>query len=452
MADQKSGGGQAGRLRSGGLLGSLIASAMLLGSRLGGVALTLAYTVLIARLMSPAEVGMVASLNSGMIFAAALVTLNYEAGVSRHLVQAIEAGDRAAINGFLRTGRLILVISAPLVAVGHYFIMRALNPAIPPIALMMTSLAIPVLASLVYYGRAVSQLGLPMRSQFANLFARPLLLLGLVSTAPLVLGVISPEVVAMALLISSILAWAIQRLLLARNGVLPQIDGKGDMSQARGWIATGAYLSPRMLIEQYLPDAVIFAASAALPHSQVALLMITMRCVNIIRFGIVSVEMALTPKLVRAEARKEDAVRDRILTLGGHMRFWPVLAACLIVCAVAPWLLGLFGPAYVEGANALRLSLITPLSLAMFGPSYVLLTARGYARSVGVIALAGIVSLFVLVPLASGAAGLLGASGAASAIAFSMSCAYWLVLKLRTGIDSSIFGATARLLARRRKA
>lgn len=437
------------RLTANGALGSIFSSAGLLGSRLGGVALTLAYTLLIARVMSQSDVGIVATLNSGMVFASALVTLNYEAGASRHLVQAMEAGRKYEVNGYLRVGRKLLLFSGPLVAVIHFFVMRAINPTIPMLALVMTSVAIPVIASLIYFGRLVSQLGLPIRSQFANLFVRPMLLFGLVTADVLIINQTSPTAIATCLLGSAVLSWLSQRLLLARNGVLPAIDGAGDHRKARTWIATGAFLSPRMVVEQYFPDAVIFASSAALTHSDVALLMITMRFVNILRFGIVSVEMALTPKLARAEARNDIRTRNSIIDIGGQMRFWPVLIACAVVMVLAPWVLSLFGKSYAHGADALRLSLITPLGMALFGPSYILLIVKGHVKTIGAVAILGLISLFILVPIASRFGGLLGSVGASSAIAFGMNAAFYATLRTRTGLDTSIFGSTARILKRK---
>ncbi|MDB5438917.1 MAG: hypothetical protein JWM33_1344, partial [Caulobacteraceae bacterium] len=373
------------RLNSSGAIGSMISSAGVLVSRLGGVALTLAYTLLIARLMSPAEVGISSTLTSTMTFAAFLATLNFESGALRYLVHALAAKDDRTAKGFLVVGQWLLWVGGPLAAVAHFFIVHALKPSFPVQAVFLASLGVPVLASLIYFARAVSQLGYPTRSQLANLFVRPLVLLIIVGCASLLIK-LSVVLLTAALLGSCVIGWFAQRILLANGRGLPRIEGPGDISRAPTWLASGVMLAPRLIIEQYLPDFVIMAASAALSHAEIGVLMVVMRCSNMIRFAAVSVEMAITPRLARADAQNNHAERDRILAMASHMRFWPVFAVSVITFVLAPWILQIFGPAYVAGAWALRISLITPVALALFGPSHVLLVVRGHIKVVGALA------------------------------------------------------------------
>ena len=425
---------------SGGLLGSLVSSVGLLVSRVGGVALTLAYTLLIARLMTPSEVGVASTLTSSMTFAAFLATLNFGSGALRYLVHALAAKDDRKAKGFLQVGLVLLLVGGPVAAVAHYFIVHATKTTFPVAAVLLTSLAVPVLASLLYFARTVSQLGSPTRSQLANLFVRPLVLLAVVGGVSLIMP-LNVVVVAAAMLASCVIAWLFQRFLLSGGRGLPKIEGPGAVGEAPAWIASGLLLSPRLIIEQYLPDFVIMASAAALSHAEVGILMVAMRCSNMIRFAVISVEMATTPRLARADARNDVAGREKILRVARHMRFWPVLAVSIATFVMAPWLMRIFGPAYGAGADALRVSLITPVALALFGPSHVLLVVRGHMKVVGALAAIALVALFVAIPLAGREWGLVGVSAATSGVMVVMFLSFYVALKALTGIDPSILAS-----------
>lgn len=430
------------------LVRPLFVAAGLIASRVGGLAATLAYTLILTRLIPAREVGDVAALTSGLTIGAVLATLNYQAGVSRHLVQAINAGDERTAASFMATGRLVLFIGSPVVALGHYFLMRYWNPTISPTAVGLASLAIPFLAATINRGGIASQLGNPLGSQFANLVFRPVSLLLMVAAIGIAGLGLNETVVAGAMLASCVLAWVAQHLLRSRLSLpVP----KGPLTpQAFEWIRTGLILSPRTVVQQYLPDLTILAASVTLPPAEVALLMVTLRCVNIIRFSIVSLEMAVTPRLVRAEARNDRQQVDRLLTFGSQTRFWPVLAICGAAYLLAPYILQVFGERYAAADDALRLGLLLPLSMAGFGPSYILLIAKGYIKTVGLIAALALAVVCTLVPIAGAAFGLNGVVAVSTGTVAATMAAYYIALRATSGLDTSIVASSLRLLARSR--
>jgi len=203
-------------------------------------------------------------------------------------------------------------------------------------------------------------------------------------------------------------------------------------------------LSPRVAFAQYLPDLTIILASPWLGAADTAVLLIVLRCANLVRFGVVSVEMSITPRLARADADGDAPARARILRTSAHLRFWPVMAGCAALALLAPGILSVFGPQYVAGVDAFRVSLLAPVVLALFGPSHVILTVRGRLWWVAASAGLGLGTLAVGVPIGHALGGLTGIAAATAAATLASSFTAWYVLKRLTGLDTSVVFALRR--------
>ncbi|MEM7076972.1 MAG: hypothetical protein AAF484_17935, partial [Pseudomonadota bacterium] len=94
------------------------AAGMMIVTRVLGAFGTLAYTVMLARMLSPDEFGLFWTLLSGAFIAAYLSTLNVGATAIREVVHSRTSGNDAVAAGFvLVSRRVLLCVTLPVVAI-----------------------------------------------------------------------------------------------------------------------------------------------------------------------------------------------------------------------------------------------------------------------------------------------------------------------------------------------
>jgi O-antigen/teichoic acid export membrane protein len=138
----------------------------------------------------------------------------------------------------------------------------------------------------------------------------------------------------------------------------------------------------------------------------------------------------------------EDRARlAEILSQSIRWRFWASLAASVIVLAMGPLLLSLFGPQFVDGYHLMLILAVGLLARASLGPVERLLNMVGEQRAcAAVYAMAFVLNValgLVLIPR-------LGAQGAAIATAIALvaeSVALFFVTKRRLGLHVFIWGS-----------
>jgi O-antigen/teichoic acid export membrane protein len=197
-------------------------------------------------------------------------------------------------------------------------------------------------------------------------------------------------------------------------------------------------MSPMMLLQDYLQHAIVLAAAMTLPAAEVAVLAISLRFISLIRFGVLSVNMAASPLIARAIAAGDVVRRDARLRSAALLKAPAAMLASAAVIVLSGPIMTLFGPEYSGKGGVLACFTLIPLIAAVLGPNHMLLNISGKRSAVFAISLAALAVLFVAVPAAASAFGVAGAAAAATLSYALWETALYLAVRVKLGMDASI--------------
>ncbi len=429
-------------------------SAFLVVGRAGGALASLAATLVMARLMDPADVGFVLAVIASAFLASVISTLNLESGSIRFLVAAREARRPAEARGFIFFGRAVLLCAAPAV-VAIFVAVNAPHPrTLPPDYLRAIGFAaatIPLMGWLRLNGAHGTALGAVRRSSAPRTALQPLVFFALLAGAAAGLDRTGPDVV-LAAFFAAAAATALAQAYLLRAAFREVCGAARIHHQWSDWALNGLFLTPILLMQEYMQYVVTLAASLGLNARDTAYLGVALRFVALIRFAVMAVNMAASPRISAAMARGDAGERDRHLHATAMVKIAPVLLAVSAVWLFSGDLLALFGAPYRAACEALLWFTLIPLASALLGPNALLLNVGGMRRTLFVYASLAVAALFALVPLAGAKSGLEGAAAAASLVYVAWEIGLYGAARRRLKADGSLAAAISAAIDRRRLA
>jgi len=417
------------------------ASGVLLVGRVAGAAASFAFAIILARTLPQAEVGLALTAISSAFLASVIITLNIESGSIRFLVAARETGDAETASGFIYFGRLLLVCIAPVIAGLYVALKLGAGGADQAAMTICAALSIPAIGWLRLSGSHATALGKPAIGSLPRTALQPLLLL-VAYPASLLAGAPASAGLALGCFLASFLLTGIVQFILLRTDV--RVGPARNFSARRDWVANGFFMSPIVVLQEYLQHGVVIVAAIALGASEVAILAISLRFISLVRFGVLAVNMAASPGIARAIARAEHDDRDRQLRAAALLKTPAAAVACLVIALFAEPLLGLLGPEYAGGGAALAWFTLIPLASAFFGPNQMLLNISGARSWVFGVSLGAIALAFLAIPAGAALHGVEGAAMAASLLFVSWEGALFLVTRTKFGVDASFFALLGR--------
>jgi O-antigen/teichoic acid export membrane protein len=366
--------------------------------------------------------------------------LNIESGSIRFFVAAQEQGRADVAHGFMSFGRFVIIVASPLVMSCFVaaFLFGGGAPSPPYMLVLLVAAAIPVMGWLRFSGSVATAAGAPLQGSAPRTFVQPTIMLGVFLLTLLFFGAATPASAGASLLSAFIAAAAIQFLLLRAATKFQKGQAK-NFGAWRDWLLNGFYLTPLILLQENLQYAAIFAASLGLGPSDVAVYAIAFRFVAIVRFGVLAVNVAASPKISRAMAQGDCLSRDATLRKIAPLRMVPAFVATALIILMARPLLELFGDAYVRGAPVLIWFILIPLSAAILGPNQMLLNIAGFRRSASAVSLASLIALVVATAYSGKAFGVAGAAAATALVYALWELSLFLLARAKLGVNASIF-------------
>jgi|GEM_PF-5380066 len=431
------------------IFGLASSSGLLVASRLVGTSASFLFSLLLARTLTSAEVGSVMTVISYAFLASILATMNIESGAIRYVAEA-KANDRGgAVEGFVFFGRALLLAISPLVVIGFLLgsemIVGATTPQ--PVMVFLMALSIPIMGWLRFSNAYASALGFPLRGSIPRTGLQPIVLLcvyaGIVFLASQAGVVTAAASFLFAFTVTALVQFIALRPVL-NVGQSAVAATKRDMSKWRDWISTGLYMAPILLLQENLQYTVIIAASITLGEHDIALFAISLRFVAIIRFAILSVNLAASPKIASAIARGAIEERDTALRHAAILKTVPALVLAGGVIVFAAPILSIFGKEYTEGAAALRWFTLIPLASALLGPNQMLLNVAGMRVSLLLSSFCAVAILFIAIPLAGSIYGVNGAAAATGIVYAIWEAALYSIARLKVGADASVLSIFSR--------
>lgn len=377
-------------------------------SRVGGVLAALLLNLAMARLMGPDEMGLALMAMSAASVGAVIAAGGLEGGAVRFLPAYLGTGREAAARAYLHlTGSGVWMIGAAVALVAG--IAAAVRPdavsAVPALALAGAVL----LAVVRVQASHCLGFGRPVAANLPVQLLRP----GFLMIAVIVAGVLAPPLTperVMALFVLTLAMVMVVQAWLASGARRKLPRGTHDWSGVREWFAVGLQLGLAGLFIGFGRDIAILCAGTVLPPEDVARLGVALRIAGFVKFGMIAVNQAFMPRLSAAMARGDRPAIDHAITLSNHLKFWPMMAAIIVIHLFSARIMAVFGADFVAAAPVLSVLLLEPAAAAILGPGSSVVSFGRQKHLVLMVAVAATGVLAVGVVTGGHVAGLPGAA------------------------------------------
>lgn len=428
-------------------------------TRIIGALGTLAYTALMARMLTPQEFGMVWTLWSAVFIAAYLTTLNIGATAIREVVRARATGNDSSAAGFIIISRRVLFIASGPVIAGFVGLIWWRNPAIIhdyPIAVYLAAATIPVMGWNATNAAQAAALDQVLRSQLPGMLLRPIVFIAALGMIWLIGLSIGPEAVVAIYLIVVVLIALVQNALVRRyfgfmKSAVPNITGW------KRWISTGLMLAPNRLLSDRLKDVLLLISVAPLGTVGVAQMAVALSIVNSLNFGIVAVETSFAPKTARSLTHDlagggTHTFRraTHFIAFSGILKMAMVIAGAITLWLLMPLIISLFGPDYAASESVIWWFLLIPLANVFFGNTSLVMQVFDQRTEFFMTSLLALIALPLVgiygVPwvVANGVDPLMATAALFALTMVLLQAFRWFLCCWRTGIDVSFLGALIR--------
>ncbi|MBT8105316.1 MAG: oligosaccharide flippase family protein [Woeseiaceae bacterium] len=428
------------------LPGIFLNSAFVFACRITGAALVLVLQVMLARWMGAAEVGVYVLAFSWCILLAAISTLGLASTSLRIIGQAVSQNNPGVIRGFLRRSMQVVVATSLAVALIGAVAALSSGGSLPggEAAPFLWSLAsVPIVSGinvLCVVAVAFQWFGL---AHLPTLVFRPAAILAIIA---LVWAVTNQLTASTVLLVQFMVLVATLLILVATlTRRLPrQVAAASPVFETRTWMQIALPLLIIELFSNFFPEIMLILLGMHVPSDQVAIFNASYRLAMVVTFGLIAIDAVTSPIAARLYAAREINELQSVVARATRLGFWSSLAAVAGFAILGTSLLGLFGPEFVAGYDAMIILLMAQLLRSAAGPVIPLLSVTGHQQRClavfGSALFAVVVLVFILVPTF----GIRG--GAVAVFLVTLLWTIWLhrLVVAHIGIRPSIFGIYAR--------
>lgn len=395
--------------------------------------------IILARLMGDYEYGIFVFVWALCVIFGNLSCFGFHTAVIRFLPGYRDERAHAEIRGLTETARRFAVASATLLAIlgiagvnlfadhidAHYLVPLTIGMAILPMIALGD----------VLDGTARAN-NWPFFGLGATFLVRPTLIIVAMGAA-LLMGFPPDAVTALVAALAATYLTTLVQYLAVTLTLKRQYHTPTRTVALRRWFAVAL---PIFFIEGFyflLTNADVIVVGFFVPPDQVAVYFAAAKTMALVHFVYYAVKAGASPRFAELVAQNDHAELARFARLTVRWVFWPSLAVGLIVLALGPFLLSLFGPNFTDGHRLMAILFAGIMAKALIGPGEVLLTMSGHQRICAIVylcvLLANITISITLIPM-------LGLEGAAIATASAMAIeALLLYAVVRWRLSVSMF-------------
>jgi O-antigen/teichoic acid export membrane protein len=389
------------------------------GLRCGSAGVAYAMQIALARLLGDAQYGVFVTAWALVPLVGTFACLGLPLVAQKLVPTYLVSGNRVALAGFLHGARWVSGLSGAVLSLTGLALLF-LSPILPfldhiaegPywVPLLMVLLTAPLFAvGAVQEGIARSLDWTPTAMMPAYLL-RPLVLLMFGSIAiwagqPALAGtVMTAGMVATALTVAG-QAKAIETGTRRAGLALQEGERRPTLTEWLGdrrWLKLGAPIVIVEVCDLVMLNADVLVLAVFVPPQDVGMYFAAAKTLMLVQFVYFAVASSMTHRFAALhEAGDETGLQDA-LRRSVHWTFWPSLAATGVMLAAGPYLLALFGPAFVTAYPVMAILSVGLLVRAGVGPLERFLNMIGHewaaARAYGVATVFCIVFNIALIP------------------------------------------------------
>ncbi len=350
--------------------------------RIAGAVLIYLSQVFFARILGQYDYGIYILVWVWLLILGNLAGFGFPTSVLRFIPEYIENNRPALVRGVLLTSRLYGVIAATVLAAigvaGAWLFQDHFDNAyLTPIYL--AAICLPMMTLIETQdgiARAYDWIDLALAPPY---LIRPLLILVFLAGATLA-GFAPSAVLAVICSIAATWMTAIGQFVVMGRRLRRAVPAGARETRSAYWLKASL---PMFLIEGFfvlLTNTDIAVAGWYLPPEDVAVYFAVVKTLALVHFVYFAVRAAATHKFsayytARDHGRLSDFLHETV-----KWTFWPSLVISLALVLAGPWLLALFGAAYVGGYPLMFILVLGVLARAAIGPAESVLTMAGQQR------------------------------------------------------------------------
>ena len=358
---------------------TILMAVNLVGVRLGGAAIGLASQILLARLLSQHDVGVVFLGMSAAAFISLLITGGYPILAITCLPRYYALGRKNLVRAFhaafLRDSLWISLASFALAAVAYFWL--PLNDGLKA-ALLFGCLSAPAAALIRMNGSIANSVRRYALSYVPDFLYRPGLLLAYLVFAWAMGFHLSIAHVLWAFVIVNTIVALAQAWLIGEDGARSGLKWSGRHNLAPVLRSRAAALVIVGAVTASFADIVTLIAGFFLNTADVALVGVTIRLAALAGFITQATQQFILPDLTAAMTRGTSQQVHALLLRINIIALAAILACVAGAMLLGPWALRIFGSGYEAGHWPLVLFMISQTFRAASGMNQHLLSIAGY--------------------------------------------------------------------------
>ena len=359
------------------------AAAGSLGLKMTAAGLGFINSIILARLLGPAEFGSYSIIFSIVNLAAAIAMLGLPKLTTRETATFAEHGQWSELKGKLQSAHGWVMATALLIGVVSFLFLSVgfFKHEVSWIGIAMAMGIFPLLALIQLRASILRGLHWIILADIPELLLRPaavFLLLVVAFQSSVRINTVNALGMQFAAIVFSLIT--VSWLLKAKQP--EQLKFAIPTPPPRLWImACMPFLSITLigLLEAQAPLYLLGYLGGA---EQAGLYQAANQLVGIVAIGLVSVNMPLQPKLSTAWARSDMGQAQRLVTETARMAAGIGMIGVLLLLVFAEAILRLYGQQYIEASQALRILAIGQLVNALSGSCGIVLLMTGHQRIV----------------------------------------------------------------------
>jgi O-antigen/teichoic acid export membrane protein len=378
--------------------------------------------ILLARWMGAFEFGVFSYSWVWVLVLGSLVSIGFATSVIRFLPEYREQGRWDLFQGFLRAGRVIVILLGAVIAALTVLFIEDWNGILEPVYVIPLSIA---LLSLPAYGLTDFQDGVGRAQGWIDLalippyIVRPLLLFAFIGIFYWAARPPDAATAALALVFACWVTAIVQYLALRRRLKLAAPKAPSSLA-LKLWIRTSL---PLFMIDGFtlfiLNLDVLLLEYLRVPPDRIGIYYAALKTISLIAFVHFSISAVAMPRFAALYARGELAELRAFLARMQAWSFWPSLLGAAFLLILGKPLLWLFGPDFMAAYPVMFILAVGLLIRAYAGPAQNLLAVSGHQDKAAMILFATL--------LLNGGLGLAliprwGIEGAAVAISAAFAC------------------------------
>lgn len=302
----------------------------------------------------------------------------------RFLAEYSQRNEPALATGFIRFSLLAVTLGAGLVGIAGLYWLNSHPDAFGaefhiPLALMFATVPLFALGDLAE-GYARSH-GWSMLALAPPYILRQILMVVAVPAA-WALGLQATATLAMVVALGATTVATLLQMYITLRRLLPSTTGPVAAAyELRTWFVAAwpVFLGDVAQVLRQNVDIILLAMYVE-PHL-IALYYAATRIASMLGLIEFAVGAAAAHRFARVDAGTSTAELSTLVRQSCHLTFWPTLIGALLICALAPLILTLFGEAYAAAAPVVYLLAAGYTFRALIGPAEELLIMRGFGRS-----------------------------------------------------------------------